>query len=279
LTFIGALATFRTLVSYQERFAGNDCMKAEFRRVPALDKCFTILDFFVKSKRPLGISEISKKLKINKSTVFNIVHTLSDLQVLEGGPDGKFRFGTRLYTLGRAAGDGADLIRTVHPYLEEIGKQTHLSVLFGIRSALKTVILDKVDTDYDLKISSEIGQVIPLLAGAAGMALLSQLPDSEIDAILRKDPFKKFTAKTCVDPKAYKEAVQKVRVERIALDREEYLEGIIALAVPIKTYRRNIEAAIWAVGLKWQIPDLMIAEISELLKNAARDIEVRFSPV
>ena len=254
-------------------------MKTEFRRVPALDKCFTILDFFARSKQALGISEISKKLKINKSTVFNIVHTLSDLQVLEGGPDGKFRFGTRLYTLGRAAGDGADLIRTVHPYLEEIGKRTHVSVFFGIRSGLRTVILDKVDTDYDLKISSEIGQIIPLFAGAAGMVLVSQLPDSEIDAVLRENPLKKFTPRTCIDPKAYKEAVQKVRVEGIALDREEYLEGIIALAVPIKTHRKNLQAALWAVGLKWQIPDLMIAEISELLKNAARDIEVRFSPV
>ena len=254
-------------------------MKAEFRRVPALDKCFTILDLFSRSKQPLGISEIAKKLKINKSTVFNIVHTLTDLQVLEDNSDGKFRFGTRLYTLGRAAGDGADLIRTVHPYLEEIGNRTHVSVFFGIRSGLRTVILDKVDTDYDLKISSEIGQIIPLLAGAAGMALLSQLSDAELEAILQKNPLKKFTPHTCVDQKAYTDAVRKVRVEEIALDREEYLEGIIALAVPIKTYRKNVQAALWAVGLKWQISDRMISELSELLKNAAQDIEVRFSPV
>jgi DNA-binding IclR family transcriptional regulator len=32
--------------------------------------------------------------------------------------------------------------------------------------------LDKVDTTYDIKVSSEIGMHLPLLAGAGGKALL-----------------------------------------------------------------------------------------------------------
>ena len=71
-------------------------MTSGFKRVPALDKCFDILDFLANSSKAPGISEISKALGYHKSTVFNIVHTLVDLGVLEREPENKFRFGTRL---------------------------------------------------------------------------------------------------------------------------------------------------------------------------------------
>ncbi|MCK5419617.1 MAG: helix-turn-helix domain-containing protein, partial [Desulfobacterales bacterium] len=54
-------------------------MKASFKRVPAIDKTFAILELVAKSKEPLGISEITRALDFNKSTVFNIIHTLTDL--------------------------------------------------------------------------------------------------------------------------------------------------------------------------------------------------------
>ena len=57
-------------------------MKIAFKRVPAIDKCFAILDLFARIKKPLGISEICKALGFNKSTVFNMVHTLDDLGIL-----------------------------------------------------------------------------------------------------------------------------------------------------------------------------------------------------
>ncbi len=78
-------------------------MRPGLKRVPALEKCFAILQFFVKSKEPLGITDISKSLSYNKSSVFNIVYTLADLGILEHGRDNKFRFGTQPYVLGRAA--------------------------------------------------------------------------------------------------------------------------------------------------------------------------------
>ena len=67
---------------------------------------------------------------------------------------GKFQFGTRLYLLGRAAGRTSELIGTVHPFLEEINQKTKLSVFLGLRSGLKVVIIDKVDSAFDIKIHS-----------------------------------------------------------------------------------------------------------------------------
>jgi IclR family KDG regulon transcriptional repressor len=252
-------------------------MKSGFKRVPAIDKCIDILELFARRKRPLGVSEIAKALAYNKSTVFNIAHTLDDLGILEKTDEGKFRFGTRLYTLGRTAGRTSELIATVHPYLEEINTKTKLSAFLGIRSGLKAMIIDKVDHANEIKIHSEVGMRLPLLAGAAGRVLLAQLRDEEVDAILAGNTLKQFTPNSCVNKKIYKKLVKKARQEGIAVDMEEYIEGVRAFAIPIHTNRANTQIALWAVGFKNQISDEQIPRQSEYLKTLSKEIELKLN--
>ena len=252
-------------------------MPTKFKKVPAIDKCFAILQHLAKSKQALGISEISKQLKLNKSTVFNIIYTLKYIGVLEQYNDGKFHFGTLLYLLGNSNGRRSELIQTIHPYLEKINQETKLSAFLGIRSELRAIIVDKVDTAYDIKISSEIGMILPLLAGAGGKALLCQLSDEEIDHIVSANALKQFTSKTCTDRNEFKKDVCKIRKDGIAFDDEEYIEGIVAFAVPLKAYQQDLQAAIWAVGLKQQVSPENVPKINDFLKKIAAEINLRFS--
>jgi IclR family KDG regulon transcriptional repressor len=250
-------------------------MKASFKRVPSLDKSLAILELIALAGLPVSITEVVKKLQLNKSTVFNIMHTLSHLNVLERGPDGLFRLGTRLYVLGNAAAKGNGLIQTVHPYLIEINRKTKLSAFLGMRSGLKAVIIDKVDTAFDIKISSEVGLRLSLFAGAGGKALISMLSDDEIDSILAEARLKPYTSKTITDKAAFKESVLRLRQDGIVFDREEYIEGIIALAVPLNTRRYDFQAAIWAVGLSRQVSDEKLSEFAGLMKATAAEVNSR----
>ena len=255
-------------------------MTVEFKRVPAIDRCFAILHLFARSKRPLGISEIARDLGLYKGTVFNTVHSLASLEILEQGADGKFRLGTGLYTLGNTAGRRYELIQTVRPFLEQINQKTGLSAFLGIRTDLQAVIIDKADAANDLKISSEIGLRMPLLCGAHGKAMLSQMSDKAIEKILSKNGLQQFTPHSIMDAGAYKQEIQHVREQGIAYDREEYIEGIVALAVPVKTQRQDLLAAVWAVGLKRQASAALLPQLEELLKDMAHEINKRFqSPI
>jgi DNA-binding IclR family transcriptional regulator len=250
-------------------------MSPAFNRVPAIDKCFAILELLAQSKESMGISDISGKLELNKSTVFNILHTLMDLNVLENQPDGKFVFGTRFYTLGNMAGKRSKLIQTAHPYLETINEKTKLSAFLGLRSDRRAILIDKVDSAYGIKLSSEIGMQMPTLAGAGIKAMLSQLPDQEIDEILARTELKKYTPNSIVDKAVYKEEVLEVRKQGIAYDREEYIDGMVAFAIPVKANSRDLQAAIWAVGLTRQVPNSSIPELIQLLKGMSEEINYR----
>jgi len=254
-------------------------MSLNYKRVPAIDKCFSILALMSEAKHPFGFNEIVKNLGLNKSTVFNILHTLKDLDVLEKGPDGLFRLGTRLFVLGNAAAGGSELIQTVHPYIETINQEFKLTAFFGILSDDAVIIVDKADRAHRIKISSEIGMRIPILAGVAGKALLSQLPEPDIDKILLQTAPKRYTQRTIIDKALYKKEILSVKKTGIAYDREEYIEGLIAVSVPLKTYREDLQAAIWAVGLKQEFREDGMKRIAKFLSGIAEEINYRFSMI
>lgn len=250
-------------------------MKPSFRRVPAIDKCFAILDLLAKSKEPMGVSDISGKLALNKSTVFNIGHTLADLNVLENLGDGKFTFGTRFYVLSNSAGKTSPLLKTAHPYLEMINEKTKLSAFLGLRSEGRAILIDKVDSANGVKVSSEIGIQMPVLAGAGIKAMLCQLSDEEIEEILARTELKRYTPYSITDKQVYKEEILTVREEGIAYDREEYIEGMVAFGIPINSYSKGVQAAIWAAGLTSQVSNSAIPELIQFLRGIREEINCR----
>lgn len=252
-------------------------MTLNYKRVPAIEKCFSILELLAVEKRPFGYNEIVRLLNLNKSTVFNILHTLNEFEVLEKGRDGLYRLGPRLFVLGNAAAGGSELIQTVHPYLESVNNKFKLSSFFGILSGQEVIILDKADGAQQIKISSEIGMRISVFAGVAGKALLSQLPEAEIDKHLAEITPKKYTSRSIVDEAAYKKEILDVKENGIAYDREEYIEGLMAVGAPVKTYRKDLQGAIWAVGLKQEFREDVMTRVTEFLLDIAREIDYRFS--
>jgi len=247
-----------------------------FKKVNALARGFKMLELLARKEGPLGISEIAVSLRMHKGTVYNMVHTLCELDVLENS-GGKFIFGPKLYMLGKAAEKGSDLIRTVHPHLERISRHTNLSALLGMRSGLGVVILDKADSGLNFKISTDIGIEIPLLAGAHGKAFLSQLADEDVDDLLAGMELRQFTAHSCVSKIEYKQMIRQARAEGIAWDKEEYIEGIRALAVPLETGRKTPQTALWVVGVNGLLKDPEMESYSRLLKEAAEEIRQQFS--
>ena len=79
-----------------------------------------ILDLTASSRRSFGINGTATRLK--KSTAYNFVHTLIDLQVLEIGNVGGLGFGTRLILLGKVATPRLSSYVLSIPFLKEISE-------------------------------------------------------------------------------------------------------------------------------------------------------------
>lgn len=252
-------------------------MTTNFKRVPAIEKCFSILSLLAEEKRSLGYSEVVRALDLNKSTVFNILHTLNELNILEKDAYGQFRLGSRLFILGNAAAGGSELIHAVHPYLEALNNKFKLSAFLGILAENAVIIIDKADQANAIKVSSEVGMKIPVDAGVAGKALLAQLPPEKIDAILSRITLKQYTKSTVVDKAAYKRDLRRIKEDGIAYDQDEYIEGLGAVAIPFETYRKELQAVIWAVGLTQEFKEDTVRDLSLFLQDVKEQLNQRFS--
>lgn len=245
-------------------------------KVPALYKCFAILELLSQTDEFPGNNEIARRLGLNKSTVSNTMHTLADLGVLEIRSNGKFIFGPRFYILGNMASKRSELQHAAQPYLNQISQDTKLSTFLGIRSGNRAILIDKADANHAIKLSSEIGMQMPPLAGAGIKAMLSQLSDQEIDSVMSESELEKFTPYSITKKSHYKKEILNVRQEGLALDLEEYIEGLVAIAIPIKTYSENIQSAIWAVGLKRQLNEEKLQGVKQYLSRIENEINQRF---
>lgn len=241
-------------------------------QAPIVKKAFDILTAISRSGKGLRISDISACLDISKSTVHGITAALEEQGAIRRDLVSKrYTIGLTLMELGKAAYERVDIIQTARPIMQTLMEQCNESVFLGIRNQDHATVIDIVESTKDFKISSPIGTALPLLAGAVGKAFLACMPTADAADYLTANPIRRFTAKTITDPAAYLAELETVRANGYALDDEEYLVGVRAVAVCLSPFSGRLPA-LWVVGFKAGMSDERMPHIIDQTLAAARRI-------
>ncbi|MFH1490524.1 MAG: IclR family transcriptional regulator [Pseudomonadota bacterium] len=239
---------------------------------PSVRKAFDILKTLSLSKEGAGINELARDLRMAKSTVHGITSTLEELGAVRRNPETKrYSLGFTLYELGRLAYSPVALRDLARPVMEELMKKTDASVFLGILNWEHATILDIVESRHDLKITAPVGARIPLLAGAVGKVFLALMEEEQALRIIRTKGIARYTDNTITDPKKHFQEIKRVRQMGYAIDDEEYIPGVRAVAAPING-EGHFRSAIWAVGFKAILDDKKMETLSEMTKRAAESI-------
>jgi DNA-binding IclR family transcriptional regulator len=242
---------------------------------PSVKKAFEILGVLSTSKEGLGVSEIARGLNIAKSTVHGMTSTLEELGAVMRNPQTKrYRLGLTLFELGRLTYSQIDLKTLARSIMEELMEKTQASVFLGILNWHHVTVLDIVESRQDLKITAPIGTTIPLFAGAVGKVFLASMEEKQAEKIIQSKGLTRFTKNTIVDPKLYYQELSSVKKKGYAVDDEEYILGVRAVASPIVGLGQ-LMAAIWVVGFKASLNEKKIKTIIKATKEAAEAIRSR----
>jgi len=241
-------------------------------QAPTVRKAFQILELVARNPSRLTLSDISRELSISKSTVHGIAAALEEAGAMVRDPaTRRYAPGVTLHVLGRAAHNGIDLKDAARPHMEDLAGRTQESVFLGMRSGEHVFILDIVESTQELKITSPVGTRIPLLAGATGKALLATLSDEHALDVLREASLTAYTSRTITDPDRYVEEIRAARRLGYALDDEEYISGVRAVASPIPA-RGGTASAIWVVGFSARMSGEKMERIGRETRRAAEAI-------
>lgn len=248
-------------------------------QAPSVKKAFRILGFISDTDRGLGISELAKTLGISKSTVHGITSALEEIGAIIRNPLTKrYSIGYTIVELGKKGFSKIPLREVSKKHMEELMVETGETVFLGILKDDHIFILDVVESNKELKITSPSGTKIPLTAGATGKLFLAYMEERKTLRHLTTKGLVKYTENTITDIEKYLNEIKKVRKRGFATDREEYLKGVKAVAAIIKT-EGPLLAAIWVVGFSSSLPeDKMQYTIERTLKAAdaiSRDIKGR----
>jgi DNA-binding IclR family transcriptional regulator len=245
-------------------------------QAPTVKKAFQILDLVARRDKRMTISDLSRELGISKSTVHGIAQALEGIgAVARDGKTKRYTLGLTLFELAHTVYARIDLKNVARPILEDLMRSTRQSVFLGIRSGDRVSIIDIVESMQNLKITAHIGARLPLLVGATGKIFMASLADDEAAGLMRTVGLRQDTAKSITDPGRYMEEVRKARESGYALDDEEYLQGVRAVAVPIHVPGRQM-SAIWVVGFTQGMKDGKMLEIAMETKRAAAAISRKF---
>jgi DNA-binding IclR family transcriptional regulator len=239
---------------------------------PSVKKAFQILQMIADSPSGLGVSDLSKKLGMGKSTVHGITMGLEALGVLVRDPvQKKFNLGFTLLELCRKGYGKIELRDVARGPIERLMEKVGETVFLGVTNGDHVTILDMVESQNDMKITSPPGTRLPLLAAATGKVFLAQFEEKKAREIIQKMGLARFTPKSIFDPKKFLKEAAETKKRGYAVDDEEYMSGVRAVAAPIQAASPPL-AAIWVVGFTSSLDDQKMKTVICEIQEAAREI-------
>jgi IclR family KDG regulon transcriptional repressor len=207
-------------------------------------KTIDILDCFNLQSPLLGITEISRRLNLPKSTTQRIVNNLRYHGLIEQDQaTGKYRLGVRLFELGIRALRHMELPRRAEPHLHALTERTGETSTLAVLDHFEALYVGRAESSRMIRASS-IGSRMPLHCTAIGKVLLSSLSEAEIERFFLEKELPPRTAKTATDPDVLRSHLQQVRTQGYAFDVDEFEEGLICIAAPVRNHSSQIIAAV-----------------------------------
>jgi DNA-binding IclR family transcriptional regulator len=241
--------------------------------IQALDRGLKILDFI--ADHPEGqttLSELTGFLEMDKSAVFRLLKTLEAraLVVYDSGQN-IYRMGSGVYRLAAASERHTPLFDIAAPHLKRINLVTNEDTHLAIRSENSVVFLGREGSREIIGVNTHIGHREPLYCTAIGRALLANLTEPEIHAVLDSSKLVRLTPKTLVKKSALLKELTRIREQGYAIDDEERKPDVYCIAAPVFNRRREVIASIGISGLKERMKPKLSAFIA-LVQSSAQQM-------
>ncbi len=230
-------------------------------RHPALARAFALLRWVGEQEEPVGISEIARALGLSKATVHGLVHGLVAEGALEEAAPKRYRLGPALAALAARAAGTPSLEGACRPVLEDLARQTRLTAILGIPEGRRLRVALAVEGGDGLRVAAAPGVRIPLEAGATGKVAMAW------GALEVPDRPHRFTGRTLTDPREVRAEAARVREQGVALDRGEYLPGVVAAAAPVLDGGGRLRGIVYAVGLEGALGERTLEEVAAAVRE------------
>jgi DNA-binding IclR family transcriptional regulator len=212
-------------------------------------RLFALLEVVASKDQFFSLQGLSEETNIPKPTLHRMLQQLESAGLLERSADSRqYGTGIRLRKLAENLlindtfhGARHGVLRAL---VHEVGESCNLTALSGS----EVMYLDRVETPAPLRFYLHSGSRVPVHCSASGKLFLAGMTPAQRQRLLSHTPLEAFTHKTLTKWDLLEEEIKQVKRQGFALDNEEFLPGLLCVAVlvPSAAGRSNLCVAVQA---------------------------------
>lgn len=250
-------------------------MSGSTATIQSVARAVAILRAFTEAEPELGVSELSRRLALSKSTVTRILKTLEREGLVSQNPaTSKYRLGLGLISLAGVALGRLDVRGAAQPHLNALVEASGETVNVTVLDGDECVNVERLASPKPIRYVGWIGRRTPTHCTAAGKVLLAYLPPAKRRAGLRL-PLQRYTDKTVVDAACLDASLLDVRRQGYAITHEEFEVDSSTVAAPVFAHDGAAVAAITVTGPTYRMSQESINAFLALLLQTAQTVSAQ----
>ncbi|MEE2944422.1 MAG: IclR family transcriptional regulator [Pseudomonadota bacterium] len=242
-------------------------------RIPTNLRTLLILEILGKSDLPMTATQINEELGLPKQTVHRLCVTLEENGFLtRPGNAKKYQVARRLREMGSGLLYNSRDHVARHQILKQVSESVGETVNYAAPGNTGMHYLDRVETDWPFRVQLPIGTSVPFHCTASGKSFLASLAQKKREALVNSLALESMTQFTLDTPEALLAELSQIRKQGYALDQQEFIEGMVAIAVPVLDTHGRYIASIAYHGPSQRVSLTEAIERKDILLTAAQNL-------
>ncbi|CAH0287599.1 Transcriptional repressor IclR [Arthrobacter sp. Bi83] len=241
---------------------------------PAVTRAAAVLEALAGSATGrLTLSDLARELGIPKSSTSNLLLALEDARLISR-QGSEFTLGRKLVELGAAYLSRLDEVQEFYRFCEQAPTLSGETVRIAMLDGTNVIYLARYEGHPAVRLTSNIGDKMPVSLCAVGKALIARLHDHDIDAMFTDDvELPVLTPKSIRTGAEFKAQLRDIREKGYAFEDEESTTGVVCLAVSVPTRgAHGPSLGLSVTALKATYSDEQGAQMVKELKELARSL-------
>ena len=239
---------------------------------PVVARALQLLETIAASDRPLTLPELCALVHLPKATAHRLCQQLEGAGYVVREPGGRrYTPGARLLRVGfnvLRSGLTAERHQILTALVDAIGETCNFTTMAG----QEIIYLDRVEARWPLRLHFEIGSHVPIHCTASGKILLAAMKPPERRRIIDTVGLPPYTPHTITVRAEFETELNTIAQQGFSLDREEFLLGMAAIAVPVTGPDGAVIAAVACHAPSVRFDIAQVKAHLPLLKDAARKL-------
>lgn len=242
--------------------------------VQSLERGLAVIRAFGPERPALTLSQVARVTGLTRAAARRFLLTLTELGYVRF--DGHlFSLRPRILELGYAYLSTLGLNEVAAPHMEHLVGELNESSSVAVLDDDDITYVVRVPTQRIMTVAIAVGTRLPAYATSMGRVLLAALPPGELEAYLRRVVLQPLTARTIVDPVAFRAELAAVADQGFAIVDQELEDGLRSVAVPIRDATGQPAAALnMSAHASRSTLDSLRRKVVPALAETARRIEV-----